>query len=239
MCSCQITLTHSQQQHQIIAMWQYIVANNTTLPGLESWRLQVMMIKSKPVWCFAFSESQNGSKWGNKKLTKSSCTYRSLNDFENFSNHFDIDFVLFFGGIWGIWSLPPAKHRAGQFNFYRIHVKLCLFINWCRKSSSKNGFVKPLFQGNFPWQSSQACVAQMLERKWYDPQRCGKKPSRSFWNDRWRDGDIFCWCCLAFSGGSRTKCPTTTKCPGSLDGSGEVATCPQAYEDMLFTYSWS
>ena len=38
-------------------------------------------------------------------------------------------------------------------------------------------------------------------------------------------------CCLAFSGGSRTKCPTTTKCPGSLDGSGEVATCPQAYED--------
>ena len=109
---------------------------------------------------------------------------------------------------WSIWSFPCSL----------------LPIDWCRISSNKNSLLKLCFEEVF-LQVARLVVAQMLERKWYAPERCGKKnhPDLVGVTD---DGMLTFFaefvCCLAFSGGSRTKCPTTTKRPGSPMAQGRL-----------------
>ena len=59
---------------------------------------------------------------------------------------------------WSIWSFPCSL----------------LPIDWCRISSNKNSLLKLCFEEVF-LQVARLVVAQMLERKWYAPERCGKK----------------------------------------------------------------
>lgn len=109
---------------------------------------------------------------------------------------------------WSIWSFPCSL----------------LPIDWCRISSNKNGFAKALFRGNFPSSSQVCCCADAWEEM-VRPWTVWKKnhPDLVGVTD---DGMLTFFaefvCCLAFSGGSRTKCPTTTKRPGSPLAQGRL-----------------
>lgn len=97
-CAVVRWFSHTNKPHNCNVTVNRCKQHNITRPGIV-----------QPVWCLAFCESLKiGSKWGNKNNT-SSRSYWSLNDFENLSNHFHIDFVVFFREYGGIWSLPPRE----------------------------------------------------------------------------------------------------------------------------------
>ena len=116
---------------------------------------------------------------------------------------------------WSIWSFP---------------CHFCLLTD-AGFLPTKMALLKLCFEEVF-LQVARLVVAQMLERKWYDPERCGKKPSRSCWSDRWRDADIFCWICVLFGFLRWLKDQVSHHHQASRkpDGSGD----PQASEDNWF-----